>query len=54
MDPMPRVEPFGRPATYENGRWTILATHAGNEVVRVEPFADIDIELASLWADADG
>jgi hypothetical protein len=38
----------------ENGRWTILATHAGNEVVRVEPFADIEIELASLWADADG
>jgi hypothetical protein len=38
----------------ENGRWTILATHGGNEVVRVEPFADIEIELASFWADADG
>ena len=38
----------------ENGRWTILATHAGNEIVRAEPFADIDLELGSLWADADG
>jgi Uma2 family endonuclease len=35
----------------ENGRWTILATHAGNEVVRAEPFADIAIELQALWID---
>jgi Uma2 family endonuclease len=35
----------------EHGRWTILATHAGAEVVRAEPFADIDLELSSLWAD---
>jgi Uma2 family endonuclease len=35
----------------ENGRWTILATHAGSEVVRAEPFGEIDLELASLWAD---
>jgi Uma2 family endonuclease len=35
----------------EAGRWTILATHAGSEVVRAEPFADTDLELASLWAD---
>ena len=33
----------------EAGRWTILATHAGNELVRAEPFTDIDLELASLW-----
>jgi Uma2 family endonuclease len=38
----------------EAGRWTILATHAGDEVVRAEPFADIDLELASLWADEEG
>ncbi len=43
-----------RARTLENGRWTILATHAGNEIVRAEPFADIDIELGSLWADAEG
>jgi hypothetical protein len=38
--------------TVENGRWTILATHCGNVVVRAEPFADIDLELSALWADS--
>jgi Uma2 family endonuclease len=38
----------------EAGRWSILGTHAGNEVVRAEPFADIDLELALLWADEEG
>ena len=38
----------------ESGRWTILGTHAGNEVVRAEPFAEIDLELALLWADEEG
>jgi Uma2 family endonuclease len=35
----------------ENRRWTILATHAGSEVVRAEPFAEIEIELQALWAE---
>ena len=35
----------------ENGRWTILATHAGADVVRAEPFAEVDLDLSSLWAD---
>lgn len=35
----------------ENGRWTILATHAGDEIVRAEPFDAIEIELAALWTD---
>jgi len=35
----------------EQERWVILATHAGTEVVRAEPFADVDLPLASLWAD---
>ena len=35
----------------ENRRWTILATHAGAEVVRADPFTEIDIELRALWAD---
>jgi Uma2 family endonuclease len=34
----------------ESGRWTILATHAGAEVVRAEPFVDVELELAALWA----
>ncbi len=33
-----------------SGRWTILATHAGAEVVQAEPFADIELELSALWA----
>ena len=36
----------------EAGHWTILATHAGSDVARAEPFADIDLELVSLWGDA--
>ena len=35
----------------EHGRWTILATRAGDEVVRAEPFTEIEIELQALWAD---
>jgi len=34
-----------------SGRWTILATHAGAEVVRIEPFADVEMDLAALWTD---
>ena len=35
----------------ENGRWTIIGTHAGSEVVHAEPFADIALELPSMWTD---
>jgi Uma2 family endonuclease len=35
----------------ESGRWTILGTHFGTAVVRAEPFTEIELELASLWAD---
>jgi hypothetical protein len=35
----------------DGGRWTILATHAGDEVVRAERFSEIEIELGTLWAD---
>lgn len=33
----------------EADRWTILATHVGDEVVRAEPFAEIEVALADLW-----
>jgi Uma2 family endonuclease len=36
----------------EDQRWLIVAAHDGEEVVRIEPFDAIDIELALLWADA--
>ena len=35
----------------DSGRWTILSTHVGNEVVRPDPFGDVELELQSLWAD---
>jgi len=36
----------------ENGRWAVTATHAGDAVVRVEPFGEIELELGALWGDA--
>lgn len=33
----------------ENGRWVLIATHADQEVVRVEPFDAVPLELAALW-----
>ena len=36
----------------EAGRWTILGTHGGSEVVRADPFGDIELDLRSLLADA--
>jgi Uma2 family endonuclease len=35
----------------EGGRWTILATHADNEVVRPEPFDAVELELAARWGE---
>ncbi|MFO7692443.1 MAG: Uma2 family endonuclease [Vicinamibacterales bacterium] len=35
----------------ENGRWSILGTHARADVVRAEPFTEIDLELPALWTD---
>ena len=48
IDPLARTLEVLR---LENGRWTILATHAGAEVVRAEPFAEIEVELQALWTD---
>jgi Uma2 family endonuclease len=37
---------------YENrqGQWTLIATHADEEVVRVPPFDAVELELSGLWA----
>jgi hypothetical protein len=35
----------------DDGRWTLLTTASGGEVLRVEPFDAIDLELGLLWAD---
>jgi Uma2 family endonuclease len=34
----------------EAGRWVILATRVSDELVRAEPFADVELELRLLWA----
>jgi Uma2 family endonuclease len=48
IDPIARtLEVFG----LSGGRWTVLATHAGAEVVRAEPFAEVDLDLSALWDD---
>jgi len=36
----------------ESGRWSILATHLGGEVVRAVPFPEIDLSLGDLWDEA--
>jgi Uma2 family endonuclease len=34
----------------EGSRWVVAATHDGDQIVRIEPFADVAIELTRLWA----
>ena len=46
VDPLARTLEVLR---LEAGRWTILATHGDSEVVRAEPFAEIELALAPLW-----
>jgi Uma2 family endonuclease len=33
----------------EAGRWIVVATHAGSERVRAEPFDAVELELARWW-----
>jgi len=33
----------------ESGHWVLLATHAGDEVVRAEPFEGVELDLKRLW-----
>ena len=48
IDPLARTLEVLR---LEHGRWVILGTHAGSEVVRAEPFGELDLGLDGLWAD---
>jgi Uma2 family endonuclease len=48
------IDPLARTLevlSLDAGRWTILATHVGSDVVRAEPFTEIELELSALWAD---
>ena len=33
----------------ESGRWVVASTHAGDEQVRAEPFAAVELEIARWW-----
>jgi Uma2 family endonuclease len=46
IDPVARTLEVRR---LEDGRWTILATHIGDQVVRAEPFEAIELPLAQFW-----
>ena len=46
VDPLARTLEVLR---LDDGRWTILAIHAGADVVRAEPFGEIELELTLLW-----
>jgi Uma2 family endonuclease len=37
----------------EGGRWTILGTWPGVGIVRLEPFTDVELDVASLWAESE-
>jgi Uma2 family endonuclease len=46
IDPLARTLEVLR---LENGHCAIIATHVGNQVVRAEPFAAIELNLKDLW-----
>lgn len=48
VDPIARTLEILR---LENSRWSILATHEGDEIVRAEPFDAIGIDLGILWGE---
>jgi Uma2 family endonuclease len=35
----------------ESGHWTIVSTGSGTDVVKVEPFEALELDLTLLWAD---
>ncbi len=48
IDPLQRTLEVLR---LEGGHWVIVSVHAGNEEVRVPPFAETSLALAGLWVD---
>ena len=47
VDPIPRTSEAYR---LEADRWTLLGTWRDDARVRVDPFADLELDLAGLWA----
>src|SRR5712691_12176541 len=49
VDPLDRsLEVF----RLEAGRWSLLATHRGDEIVRAEPFQAVEVDLLGLWGES--
>ncbi len=48
IDPLARTLEVLR---LEGGRWVLMGTHVGDEVVRAEPFTETDLELRLLWSE---
>jgi Uma2 family endonuclease len=49
VDPLDRtLEVF----KLEAGRWSLLTTHRGDEIVRAEPFQAVEIDLLGLWGES--
>ncbi len=48
VDPLARTLEVLRP---EAGHWVIVSSHEGDETVRAEPFAEVELELSDLWVD---
>ena len=48
IDPLTRTIEARR---LEDGRWTSVATHVGNETVHLEPFEAINLPLVLLWGE---
>jgi Uma2 family endonuclease len=51
LDPLVRTLEVLRP---ESARWVLLGTHSDADVVRVEPFEAIEVDLTALWPDSLG
>ena len=50
VDPLARtLESFRR----EADRWTVVSSHAGDELARVDPFARVEIQLGRWWLPTD-
>jgi Uma2 family endonuclease len=46
------VDPIGQTLEVfglESQRWVLLSTHGGDEVIRAEPFPEVEISLSELW-----
>jgi Uma2 family endonuclease len=46
IDPVARTLEVRR---LEDGRWTVLATHVGDQIVCAEPFEALELPLAAHW-----